>query len=175
MRRFRLVTRMDLEHFMRLALAQAEQAWSAGENPFGCVIVDRAGRVIAAAHDRVEADHDPTAHCDVLAVREACRAHGPDLSGCTVYTTSEPCPMCFTAMWLAGVERIVFGTTAGELREKAGEHVHELWASASTLNAESGERVQLIGGIRRDECLALWDRVLAHGGRRWAQAVSPAV
>jgi tRNA(adenine34) deaminase len=99
----------DHEPFMRAALAQAERARSLGDVPVGAVVV-RDGQIIAVGHNRREIDQDPTAHAELLAIREAAKALGSwRLEGCTVYVTLEPCPMCSGLMVLSRVERCVFG------------------------------------------------------------------
>jgi tRNA(adenine34) deaminase len=99
------------DRFMQEALAQARLAAEMGEVPVGAVVV-RGDQVIAAGHNRREIDQDPTAHAELLAVREAAAALGSwRLDNCTVYVTLEPCSMCAGAMVLARVERCVYGTT----------------------------------------------------------------
>lgn len=99
---------MDHAHFMRLALAEARQAFAAGEVPIGAVVV-KDGEVLAAAHNRRETWADPTAHAEILALREAGAKLGTwRLSGATLYVTLEPCPMCAGAMVQARIEQLVF-------------------------------------------------------------------
>ena len=101
---------MDLSRdFMSLAFAEAEAAGARGEVPIGAVLVDPAQGVIAAAGNRVEADADPTAHAELLVIRAAAAKLGaPRLTGCDLYVTLEPCPMCATAASFARLRRIVF-------------------------------------------------------------------
>ena len=95
--------------FMRLALDEAALAAAEGELPVGCVIA-RDGRVVARAHNRCEADRDATAHAELLAIRSASKAVGDwRLSGCTLYVTLEPCPMCAGAIVQSRVGRLVYG------------------------------------------------------------------
>ncbi len=95
--------------WMALALAEAKQAGERGEVPVGAVLVG-GGKMIAAAGNRVEELSDPTAHAEILAIREAARLSGtPRLTGTDLYVTLEPCPMCATALSFARVERIFFG------------------------------------------------------------------
>lgn len=96
-------------HFMRQALDLAEQASKLGEVPVAAVIV-KDGEVIAAAHNRRELDKDPIAHAEVIAIKKAASIIGDwRLEGCTLYVTLEPCAMCAGAMWLARVDRCVYG------------------------------------------------------------------
>lgn len=95
---------------MDLAFAQAEAAGARGEVPVGAVIVDPAtGQVLAAAGNRTEADADPTAHAELLAIREACRRlDSPRLPGLDLYVTLEPCAMCAAAISFARLRRVYF-------------------------------------------------------------------
>ena len=94
---------------MRVALAEAAEAGTLGDVPIGAVIV-RDGRIIARGRNRREADRDPTAHAELLALREAARHLGGwRLSGCSLYVTLEPCPMCAGALLQARIERLVYG------------------------------------------------------------------
>jgi tRNA(adenine34) deaminase len=99
-----------VESPMDLALAQAERAAAAGEVPVGAVLVDPEGAVLAAAHNRVEADHDPTAHAELLVLRAgAARLGRARLDEFDLYVTLEPCPMCAAAIGLAHIRRLYFG------------------------------------------------------------------
>jgi tRNA(adenine34) deaminase len=99
------------QRFMMLALEQASVAASLGEVPVGAVIV-KEGVVIASGHNRRELDNDPTAHAELLAIREAARALGDwRLTGCTLYVTLEPCSMCAGSLVLARIDKCVFGCT----------------------------------------------------------------
>ncbi len=94
---------------MGLALAEAKKAWALGEVPIGAVVV-RDGEVLARAHNLRETWGDPTAHAELIAIREAARRVGGwRLTGATVYATIEPCPMCAGALLLARVDRLVYG------------------------------------------------------------------
>ena len=95
--------------YMHLALLEAQAAAAEGEIPVGAVIV-KDGEVIAWAHNRRENDHDPTAHAEMLAMREAARHLGDwRLRGCTLYVTLEPCPMCAGAMVMSQLSHCVYG------------------------------------------------------------------
>ncbi|HEV2673736.1 MAG TPA: nucleoside deaminase [Aliidongia sp.] len=98
---------MSAEIFMRRAIAlSVEQARSGGGGPFGAVIV-KDGRIIAEGANRVTSSHDPTAHAEIVAIRNACAAlHDFSLAGCQIYTSCEPCPMCLAAIYWARLDRI---------------------------------------------------------------------
>lgn len=98
----------DLER-MRLALAEAQAALAVDEVPIGAVLVDESGALVARAHNLVERHKDPTAHAEMLVIREAARLlDAKRLPGCTLYVTLEPCAMCATAASFARLKRIVF-------------------------------------------------------------------
>jgi tRNA(adenine34) deaminase len=95
---------------MRLALAEARKAAAEDEVPVGAIVVQN-GRVLAANHNRIRARQDPTAHAEVLALRDAAaRLKNERLCGTILYTTIEPCPMCAGALVLARVDRVVYAT-----------------------------------------------------------------
>jgi tRNA(adenine34) deaminase len=136
------------EYFMRLALREAERSVSHDDVPVGCVIAS-SGEVLAAAPNERELRGDPTAHCEVLALREAARVLGSwRLSGTVLYVTLEPCAMCAGAIVLARVPRVVFGA----LDPKAG-------ACGSVLDVTGEPRLnhrpEVAGGLLADESAAL--------------------
>ncbi|MFN3471569.1 MAG: nucleoside deaminase [Aquificaceae bacterium] len=93
---------------MRLCLEEAKKALQKGEVPVGCVVV-KEGQVVAKAHNRVQELRDPTAHAEMLAIREATKLlQSKYLYGCEVYVSLEPCPMCAYAMVLSRIERVIF-------------------------------------------------------------------
>lgn len=98
--------------FLTRAIELARIGSAAGEGgPFGAVIV-RDGRIIAESWNRVVACHDPTAHAEISAIRSACAQLGNfHLNGCTLYASSEPCPMCLAAVYWARIERVVFANS----------------------------------------------------------------
>ncbi len=108
----------DARHMRRaIELARSAALDKRSGGPFGCVIV-REGHVIAEGWNEVLSSGDPTAHAEMVAIRNACAALGTrDLSGCTVYTTGEPCPMCYGACWWARVDRIFFASNHDDAHE----------------------------------------------------------
>ena len=104
----------DDARYMRMAIRLSIENVDNGGGPFGAVIV-RDGNVIATGVNRVVPDTDPTAHAEIAAIRSACRKLGTfRLDGCTVYSSCEPCPMCLSALYWAGVERICYGNTKAD-------------------------------------------------------------
>lgn len=133
---------------MRLALEHAASAQASGDVPIGAVVLDGAGDVLARAGNQREQAQDPTAHAEILALREAALALGSwRLTGCTLVVTLEPCTMCAGALVLARVQRLVFGA----YDPKAGA-VASLFdvVRDSRLN----HRVDVRGGILEAECSA---------------------
>lgn len=97
---------------MRLALLEAERAYTLGEIPIGAVIVDPFGKVISTGHNLRETTHDATAHAELVAIRRACqRLNRWRLTEMTLYVTIEPCPMCAGAIVMSRINRIVYGST----------------------------------------------------------------
>lgn len=103
------------EHFMRRAISLAIQNIQSGRGgPFAALVV-KDGQVIAEGANRVTSSNDPTAHAEIVAIREACRTLGDfQLHGCDLYTTCEPCPMCLGAIYWARPARILYAATAAE-------------------------------------------------------------
>lgn len=100
---------MKHEAFMREAIRLSVDNVKNGGGPFGAVIV-KDGEIISTGVNRVTANHDPTAHAEVSAIREACRKLNTfDLSGCEIYTSCEPCPMCLGAIYWAHLDKIYYG------------------------------------------------------------------
>ncbi len=146
---------------MRRALEEAALAAAAGDVPVGAVVLDEAGAVLAADHNRREADGDPTAHAEVLAVRAAAAVRGQwRLDGCTVVVTLEPCTMCAGALVLARVSRVVYGA----LDPKAGA-AGSLWDVLRDRRLNS--RPEVVTGVLEPECRAvLQDFFSGHRGLR---------
>ena len=134
---------------MQLALDQARMASMHGDVPVGAVIIDQAGSVLAAAGNEREVRHDPTAHAELLALREASRRlRSWRLTGLTLVVTLEPCTMCAGALVLARIARLVFGA----FDEKAGA-VTSLFDVVR--DPRLNHRVEVRGGILEAECGAL--------------------
>ena len=107
----------DDEKFMQQAIDLSIDNVANGGGPFGAVIA-RDGEVIATGTNRVTADCDPTAHAEVNAIRAACtKLKSFKLTGCTIYTSCEPCPMCLSAIYWAGIERIFYGNTKQDAKQ----------------------------------------------------------
>jgi len=102
---------------MREAIRIANESVKNGGGPFGAVIV-KDGEIVAGSSNSVTIDNDPTAHAEVNTIRKACRKLGTfDLSGCVIYTSCEPCPMCLGAIYWAHIDRIYYGNTKKDAAE----------------------------------------------------------
>jgi tRNA(Arg) A34 adenosine deaminase TadA len=103
------------EAFMREAIALSIEKMKAGEGgPFGAVIV-KDGQIIGRGWNRVSSANDPTAHAEIMAIREACAALGTfELTGCEIYSSCEPCPMCLSAIYWARIGRLFFAATRAD-------------------------------------------------------------
>ena len=137
----------DAERFMREAIAEAREAEQHGDVPVGAVLI-KDGAIIGRGHNRREADRDPTAHAEILAIRQAARALGTwYLTDTTIYVTQEPCPMCAGALVNARITHLVYGCSnpkAGAVRSlyqlvDDPRLNHRLTVDANILAAECGD------------------------------------
>ena len=134
---------------MLTALAEAEAAAARGEVPVGAVIVAADGAVLAKAGNRTRALSDPTAHAELLAIREACQALGSErLGDADIYVTLEPCPMCAAAISFARLRRLYFG--AGDPKGGAVEHGARIFSQPTCHHAP-----EVYGGIEEVRAGAL--------------------
>lgn len=144
---------MNDERFMRNAIEKAREGLTRGQTPFGAVIVNN-DKAIVSSHNLVWQNSDITAHAEIVAIRAACQSLNTiDLSGSTIYSTTEPCPMCFSAIHWAHISRIVFGTSIEDARQ-AG--FNELPITNTELKSMGGSPVEIVGGFLREECAALF-------------------
>ncbi len=148
---------MTDEKFMRLAMEKAREGIRNGQTPFGACIVKNQ-EVIACVHNVVWHTTDITAHAEVHAIREACKKLGTiDLSGATIYSTCEPCPMCFSACHWARISRIVFGARI-EDAQHAG--FNELSISNQIMKKFGNSPVEIVADFLRQENQALFEEWL---------------
>ena len=142
------ITEQD-KQYMREAIRLANESVERGGGPFGAVIV-KDGEVIAGSSNSVTIDNDPTAHAEVNTIRQACRKLGTfDLSGATIYTSCEPCPMCLGAIYWARISRIFYGNNRKDARDIdfADDFIYE------ELDRPLDERTVPIIPLLRDEAL----------------------
>ncbi len=139
----------DFTSHMDRALAEAEAAAGRGESPVGAVVVAPDGAVLAAGGNRVRELVDPSAHAEMLALRAAARAFGSErLTGCDLYVTLEPCPMCAGAISLARIRRLYYG--AADPKTGGVDHGPRVFAHPTCHHAP-----EVYGGIAEAECAAL--------------------
>lgn len=149
---------MGDEQYMRLALRKAAEGVERQQAPFGAVIVKN-GAVVSCEHNTVWGTTDITAHAEILVIRDACRRlNTVDLGGCTIYSTCEPCPMCFSACHWARISRIVYGARIEDAKRYG---FHELNISTVQMNALGHGVAEIASDVLREESLVLfqrWDR-----------------
>ncbi len=149
---------MNDEHWMRIAIDTCRQGIEAGQSPFGACVV-RGDDLIIAAHNVVWRDTDATAHAEVNAIRLACRKlQTVDLRGCRIYSTTEPCPMCFAACHWAKLDGIIFGTSIPDANAIG---FSELFISNDQMKTLGRSPLSVRPGVLRDEALELfklWQR-----------------
>jgi len=134
---------------MEIALQEARAAAARGEVPVGAVVSDATGRVLARAGNRVEEQRDPTAHAEMLALREAARLLGDKLlEGCTLTVTLEPCAMCAQAASHARIGRVVFG--AYDPKSGGVEHGARVFS-----HAQAHHKPEVVGGVNEGECASV--------------------
>jgi guanine deaminase len=154
---------MTDDEWMRVALAKCREAIAAGQTPFGAAIV-RGDELVVAAHNVVWQTTDITAHAEVNAIRLACRkTGGVDLSGCRIYSTTEPCPMCFAACHWAKLEAIYFGATIADARASG---FSELAIPNEQMKELGGSRIRIVSGVLAQEARELFEQWKRGPGRR---------
>lgn len=138
---------LDHEYFIGIALDLGRKAAAEGNRPIGSLIVDRQGKILAQGGNRVYSDFDPSAHGEIIVIRQACKAlKTVDLAGCTLYSSLEPCPMCCWAIIDAKVSRLVLGGRHAALgRQDLGRY------SVETFLEFTGRSLELVTGIRATE------------------------
>jgi tRNA(Arg) A34 adenosine deaminase TadA len=141
---------------MRAALDAARAAAAAGELPYGAVVVAPDGRIVAVAQDRVARDGDPTAHAELAAVRAAVRAAGPLLAGHALVSNVEPCAMCATAAWWAGIGQIGFGLSQAELHARHPHAMDEPGLTVDQTQARFRRRMAVVPGLLAAEAWRPW-------------------
>ena len=138
---------------MRLAVQKALHGTKKGQTPFGACIVKN-GKVICAVHNQVWKTTDISAHAEIVAIREACRKlRTIDLSGCVIYSTCEPCPMCFAAIHWARISKIVYGT---RIQDACKIGFNELSIANETMRRLGKSPVKIEGDFLREENLSLF-------------------
>ncbi len=139
--------------YMRLAIKKALSGVKAGQTPFGACIVKN-GKIIICAHNVVWKKTDITSHAEVNAIREACKKlKTVDLSGCTIYSTCEPCPMCFSAIHWAKISKIYLGTG---IKDEKNMGFSELDISNTTMKKLGKSPVKIVSNFLKDESMMVF-------------------
>lgn len=147
-----------MNKFMEIAKKQADEGMRANEGgPFGAIIVQN-GQIIATGHNEVLKTNDPTAHAEIVAIRKATAKLGRfDLSDCEIYSSCEPCPMCFSAIHWAKIKKLYYGCTRFDAADIGfdDKFIYDVIAGKSNVNRVISEEID------RDECIKIfkeWDK-----------------
>ena len=150
-----------MNKWMEKAKQNAEKGMKNEEGgPFGAIIIDKNGNVIGNGSNQVLKEKDPTAHAEIVAIREACKKlDTQDLSGCILYTSCEPCPMCLSAIIWANIKTIYYGCTK-EDAGKIGFRDDKIYEYIRGKNKDMLEKIQ----IDREECIKTFEKYQQMGG-----------
>lgn len=149
-----MISKRNSEYYIKLAIVEALKGEQAGNRPYGSVVVDPNGRVLARAHNMVHMGHDPTAHAETNALKKAAkRQKNHKLEGCSLYSTAEPCIMCMGACIWARITHVYFGATLDDLAATGHEQV---MISDQDIAQKSPWVIHVTSGLLRDECLKLY-------------------
>ena len=156
----KMTTALD-KKFMKLAIRKARAGIKKGDAPFGACVVKN-DKVVIAAHNIVVSNTDITAHAEIMAIRAACRKLKTiDLSGCVIYSTCEPCPMCFSACHWAKISKIIYGTKITDAKKKCG--FSELAIPNTVMKKLGRSSMQIQGNFMRSDGMRLFDFWLKTG------------
>jgi guanine deaminase len=148
-----MIVRVDFEALMRLAIEEAKASRQKGNKGYGAVIV-LGKRILSRAHDTAVTQRDPSLHAEVNAIRQAVQVLGDtNLSGAILVSTCEPCPMCSSLAVWANLSSIVYGASIEETAQLGKARIH---VSAEEIVKKSPVMIEVIGGVLREECLALY-------------------
>lgn len=152
---YSIIDRMnEHEKFMREAIAESHKGLKEGNGPTGCVIV-KDGKVLARGHNEETVDCDPTAHAEIVTIRRLCSEIGTrDLTGCTIYSTLQPCGMCSVACLWANVSKVVYGASRKNVSEElfSEEHLNTI----DYIVDSSHKDVEVISDVLASECAQLY-------------------
>ena len=144
---------MSDEDYMRLVIEKTREGINQGQAPFGaCIVKD--GEIVSCEHNNVWKNTDITAHAEVQAIRKACeKLHSIDLSGCVIYSTCEPCPMCYSAIHWARIGKIVYGCSIDDAEESG---FNELDIANKKMRELAEDKIEITGGVLEEECRNLF-------------------
>lgn len=140
--------------YIRIAIQEAKKGQRDGNRPYGSVVVDPQGNIIAKAHATVHTTHNPTAHAETSALKKAAKKReNHKLDGCSLYSTAEPCIMCMGACVWARINHVYFGVTLNDLIATGHE---QIMIRDEEIANKSPWPIQVTGGILKDECRKLY-------------------
>lgn len=149
-----MISKRNPKYYIRLAIQEALKGKQAGNRPYGSIVVNRDGKILAKAHATVHMGHDPTAHAETSALKKAAkRQKNHKLEGCLLYSTAEPCIMCMGACIWARIAHVYFGVTLDDLLALGHEQV---MISDKAIALKAPWSIQVTSGILRNECLKLY-------------------
>jgi len=155
---------MEDRDFMDAAIRAAREGIGKGQSPFGACIA-KGGKIVSCEHNRVWERTDSTAHAEIEAIRKACKKLGTiDLSGCMIYSTTEPCPMCFSAIHWARISVIFYGATIKDAKKYG---FSELEICNAMMAEVGGKRIPLRQEFMREDCMALFAEWKASEGKSY--------
>ena len=139
--------------FIRTSIEVAEQARNKGNHPFGAILVDDQGNIVLTAENTVVTENDCTGHAETNLLREACKQYTADfLASCTLYASTEPCPMCSGAIFWGNIRRVVFGLSEEALYAMIGDQSQDvLRMSCRDLLAKGRKEISVIGPVLEEE------------------------
>lgn len=139
--------------FIRLSFEVAREARANGNHPFGALLVDDQGHILIKGENTVITERDCTGHAETNLMREASKAYTPEfLARCTLYASTEPCPMCSGAIFWGNVRRVVFGLSTESLNEIVGDETQEvLYLPSRELFAKGRKQIEVLGPVLEDE------------------------
>lgn len=145
------------ERMIRRAFDVARRAREHGNRPVAAILVDEGGNVLFDGENTVAEDGDVTGHAEMHVVRQATRALDPDtLSRCTMYASTEPCPMCSAAIFISNIRRVVFGLSAERLRAERGDpNAAALRLTCAEVLSHASHPIEVVGPLLEDEALAV--------------------
>jgi tRNA(Arg) A34 adenosine deaminase TadA len=151
--------------YIEMAIAMAQNARENGDHPFGAVLVDNDGKVVEQAMNSVVTQKDCTGHAELNLIRDASRKYSEEfLSRCTVYASTEPCPMCAGALYWGNIRRIVYGMSMERLDEIMGNHpeVPRFYLSCRIVLANGSHPIEVIGPVHEEKATKVhegfWDK-----------------
>lgn len=151
-----LTDTMSFTKLITAAIEVADQGITESQSPFGAVIADNKGDIVAQAYNRVRCDCDSTAHAEIAAIRAACNKLGTvNLTGYVIASTCEPCPMCSAAIHWARLDTLIYGA---EIADAKRLYFNEMSLSAQLVSEKSSTIFHIFPRVMRDECLDLFSR-----------------